>query len=214
MISKFSYVGLFLALTLVHICAHLKPTIEANASIKTINLQLTRKLNLYVGYEYHHTMLWQAVMNTALLLFGFWRCQREVDNAKIRYRLPDPNNNVRISAAAEVKLDWFRRRGKLPTSWQLFPMRHFAWFGAPWALTLLFHEFCNYAQLNLVMRHFCTSLPEVLLLYVRLQMLYLQSLLTNIIGSYLLQFHGAVVTLTASHANYINYESNLFVGDE
>ncbi|EDW19537.2 uncharacterized protein LOC6583391 [Drosophila mojavensis] len=216
MLSKFAYVCLFLALTLLHICAHLKPTIEAHASIKTINLRLTRKLNLFVGYEYHHSMLWQAVMNSLLFVFGVWLCQREVDRKRGRTIEQELklNGHSKISAATEVKLNWLRTRGKRASSWQLFPKRMFAWFSMPWLSTFLLNEFCNYAQLNLIMKHFCTSTPEVLLLHVRVQLLYLQQLLSSIIGPYLLQFTGAFVSLTASHANYINYETNLFVKED
>ncbi|XP_023167975.1 uncharacterized protein LOC111597458 [Drosophila hydei] len=216
MLSKFAYVCLFLALTLLHICAHLKPTIEAHASIKTINLRLSRKLNLYLGYEYHHTMLWQAVMNSALLVIGIWLCQREVDRKKERtfdeeLKLDRPHL---ISAATEVKLNWLRSRVKPPSKWDLLPKRIFAWFSVPWLSTFVMNEFCNYAQLNLVMQHFCTSAPEVLLLHVRVQLLYLQHLVCSIVGRNLLQFTGAFASLTDSHMNYIKYETNLFVKDE
>ncbi|KAH8371446.1 hypothetical protein KR093_007511, partial [Drosophila rubida] len=184
MLPKFLYVGLFFLLTVLHICTHLNPIVKANAIIKTINLDYTRELKLHVGYRYHSGFLWQALVNSMIVIYGLWRCQRAVDQQKQRQldslsppaHVNQPNGlgtgNPYISPATEVKLNWLRSRSKIPSSWQLFPMRVFALYSTPWLLTFLMNAFFGYTAVNLVMRNFCTTQPEVFMLCLRIQRLY------------------------------------------
>ncbi|KAH8302286.1 hypothetical protein KR044_004821, partial [Drosophila immigrans] len=184
MLPKFVYAVLLLLLTLSHICTHLNPIIKANAIIKTINLDYTRELKLHVGYRYKSGFLWQALVNSLIVIYGLWRCQRAVDQQKQRQldALNPPQNvkhpnavctgNPYISAATEVKLNWLRSRSKIPSSWQLFPLRVFALYAMPWLATFLLNGFFGYTAVNLVMRNFCTSQPEVFMLCFRIQRLY------------------------------------------
>ncbi|ALC43792.1 CG32061, partial [Drosophila busckii] len=223
MLYKILYLVLFVLFTVLHISSHLKPVIQANASIKTINLQLDRKLHLHLGYEYQRSMLWQAVINAALLVIGLWHCQRRVMQSKLLF-LGSPQSVVQhpagagghntISPATEVKLDWLRSRKLLPTTWELFPFGVLARFAGPWLLTFIFNALLNYMQLNIVMRHFCSSPLEVLMYYVRIQMLYMRQLLLAAVEPHKYYFNDALESYVsgaaaAAAANHISYEVNL-----
>ncbi|XP_060652703.1 uncharacterized protein LOC133840382 [Drosophila sulfurigaster albostrigata] len=227
MLPKFLYVVLVLLLTILHICSHLNPIIKANAIIKTINFDYTRELKLHVGYRYHSGFLWQALVNSLIVIYGLWRCQRAVDQQKQRQldALNPPVNQNRnlnqtngpltgnpyISPATEVKLNWLRSRSKIPSSWQLFPLRVFALYSMPWLLTFLLNGFFGYTAVNLVMRNFCTSQPEVLKLCFRIQRLYLQNWLPHGISHYVAKFHGAFEFLFATHTNFIAYPTDVLL---
>lgn len=129
-----------------------------------------------MGYEYNSRLLWQAVVNSLIVIYGFWRCEREVDRLKQNsFSESKCTGNSYISPATEVKLNWLRNRSKIASSWQLFPLRVFALFTVPWLLTFLMNGFFGYSTVNLVMRHFCVSQWDVLNLYLRIQLLYLQN---------------------------------------
>ncbi|EDV96932.1 uncharacterized protein LOC6557870 [Drosophila grimshawi] len=206
MIPKFAYILLFLGLSVCHICAHLRPIIEAKVSIIPISLQLSRKLNISVGYEYHQTMLWVAIVNSMLMVFGFWRCQHEADKALHQKHNIGANKKL-TAAAAKVKPIC---QSKTPSSWQLFPLRYFVLCAVPWLTTLLLNLILNYSQLNMVLGHFCTSPWEVLALYGRVQMLYLQRLLASIAAP----SSGTFKSIFAAHTGQFTFENNLLVGED
>ena len=210
------YATIFVVLTALHICSHLNPIIKANASIKTINLEYTRELELRVGYEYNFRLLWQAVVNTLIVVYGLWRCEREVDRL---LREPATRNELNcgtsyISPATEVKLNWLRSKGELSSSWKLFPLRVFAMFTVPWLVTFLMNGFFGFSTVNLVMQHFCASHLEVLMLYFRIQLLYLESWLPHGITHYAGQLNGALEFLFATHTNFISYQTDVLAGVE
>ncbi|KAH8415503.1 hypothetical protein KR222_001212, partial [Zaprionus bogoriensis] len=216
MIPKFAYVLLFLFLTTLHVCSHLIPIVEANASIKTVDSVLVRKLCLNVGYEYNHTMLWQSLVNSFVLIYGCWRCDREAERLLAHGGSHGSHGShgvgaTKLSPAAEVKLNWMRSKGKLPFSWKLFPLSELFWYTLPWLFTFVGNGVLNYWHLNMIMGHFCTSPLEVFKLYSRVQWLYLQNIFSGGLAPFLMQFNGAFESLLNKHANYISYDSDLLV---
>lgn len=222
MLPKFAYGIIFLFLTTLHICPHLIPVVEANAHLRTVDSHLIRRLFMNVGYEYNHTMLLQSLINSTLIVYGIWRCQREAAQKQLdqqmvqRQETSDAQSGTvrNISPAAEVKLNWLQQKGKLPSSWKLFPLRSFWWYTLPWLFTFIGNGLLNFRHLNLVMGHFCTSPLEVMSLYSRIQFLYLRNIFSDGFSVFLGPFNGALGALLNKHTNFINYESNLLNVEE
>lgn len=222
MLPKLAYGVIFLFLTTLHICPHLIPVVEANANLRTVDSQLIRKLFMHVGYEYNHTMLLQSLINSTLIVYGIWRCQREAAQKQLDQQLMQSleSNDAqsggprKISPATEVKLNWLQKKGQVPSSWKLFSLRDFWWYTLPWLFTFMGNGLLNFRHLNLVMGHFCSSPLEVLSLYTRIQCLYLRNIFSEGFETVLAPFNGALGALLSKHTNFINYESDLLNADE
>lgn len=206
MLPKFVYGIIFMFVTTLHICSHLIPVVEANAHIRTAESEITRKLFMNVGYKYHHSMLFQSLINSTLLVYGAWRCEKAAAQ-KIKDAQRGANN--KITAATEVKLNWLISKGKLPSIWKFFSMRDFFWYTVPWMFTFIGNGFLNFRNLNMIMGHFCTSPMDVMSLYARIQLLYLQNVFSDGLAPFFTQCNGALGALVTKNSNFISYESDI-----
>lgn len=211
MLPKIAYGIIFMLLTTLHICSHLIPVVEANAQIRTADSEMMRKLFINVGYKYYHSMLFQSLINSALLVYGAWRCEKAAAQKIIDSQR---GADKKISAATEVKLNWLQSKGKLPSIWKFFSMRAFFWYAMPWMFTFMVNGYLNYRNLNLIMGHFCTSPLDVMFLYARIQLLYLQNILADGVAPFFTKFNGALGILLTKNSNFISYESDILSAEK
>ncbi|XP_030373096.1 uncharacterized protein LOC115623057 [Scaptodrosophila lebanonensis] len=213
---KFLYCLLFLALTTLHICAHLHPVVEANATIKSNYPEVDRSMKLKIGYEYQNSMLIQALFHSALVLVGVWRCRRHTVNTEeqlLQLVASRPNilktSFTDLTPALKLKQLgvwlWYEKRRLLPLQ------NYFSWFHLPWLITAAVCNVLNYMRLNLVMQHFCATQLEVLVLYIRMQLLFLGHVAAAALQPYWTHMADVVQGLSTAHVSYISYDTGLLL---
>ncbi|XP_002133260.2 uncharacterized protein [Drosophila pseudoobscura] len=221
----------FVLLTGIHVCAVIQPTVEVNAKLNWSSSNVDRSLRLNVGYQYKPLMLTRSMMYSLLTMIGLWhgrhrdavkraeKRQDEIERRARRGSILIRSYSSQLERARQLMNEWVRRQKEASLSdlqedeaaldaelnqseGSYFPWWKFLLIALPWTLTFVVAGMLNYGRLYLVIQNFSLTHWQTVMLYAKIQMLFLHRMIEVSLASYWRQFPVTV-------DNYISLETHL-----